>query len=84
MKLSSKTVEDSNDENSFWHKLLLTNTQVSKLLKVFANIYSVNIKLSKTRLHETEKSGGFLDRLLEPLLKPGLPLMKNLLKPLLL
>ena len=27
----------SNDENSFPHKLLLTNTQVSKLRKGFAN-----------------------------------------------
>ena len=28
------------------------------------------------------QSGGFLDRLLGPLLKTGLPLMKNVIKPL--
>ena len=33
-------------------------------------------------MHKIGKSGGFLSRLLGPLLKPGLPLMKNLLKPL--
>ena len=33
-------------------------------------------------MHKTEQSGGFLDWLLEPLLKTGSPLMKNVLKPL--
>ena len=33
-------------------------------------------------MHKTEQSGGFLDWLLGPLLKTGLPLMKNVLKPL--
>ena len=28
------------------------------------------------------QSGGFLDRLLDPSLKPGLPLMKSVIKPL--
>ena len=37
LKLSSNLVGDSNDENNFPHKLLLTNTQVSKLCKAFAN-----------------------------------------------
>ena len=35
LKLSLNVVGDSNDENNFLHKLLLTNTQVSKLRKVF-------------------------------------------------
>ena len=30
-KLLSNVVSDSNDKNNFSHKLLLTNTQVSKL-----------------------------------------------------
>ena len=34
LKLSPNVVGDSNDENNFLHKLLLTNTQVSKLRKV--------------------------------------------------
>ena len=40
------------DENNFPHKLLSTNTQVSRLLKAFANGSSANIKLSKTQLHK--------------------------------
>ena len=82
MKLSPNVVGDSNDENNFLHKLLLTNTQVSKLRKAFANNSSANIKLSKTQLHKIGQSGGFLGRLLGPLLKTGLPLIGNVLKPL--
>ena len=78
---SSNVVGDSNYENSCPHKLLLTNTQVSKLRKAFGNGSSANIKLSKTQLHKIEQSGGFLGRILGPLIKTGLPLMKNV-KPL--
>ena len=46
LKLLSNIVGDSNDENNFPHKLLLT--QVSKLCKAFANGSSANMKLSKT------------------------------------
>ena len=49
--------------------MLLTNAQVSKLRKVFANNSSANVKLSKTKLHKIGKSEGFLGRLLGPLLK---------------
>ena len=80
LKLSSNIAGDSNDENNFRHKLLLTNTQVSRLCKAFPNNSSADIKLSKTQLHKTGQSGGFLGRLFEPLLKTGLPLMKNVLK----
>ena len=73
LKLSSNLVGDSNDENNFLHKLVLTNTQVSKLHKAFANGSSANIKLSKNQLHIKGQSGGFLGRLLGPLLKTGLP-----------
>ena len=74
LKISWNVVSDSNDENDFLHKLLLTNTQVSKLRKAFPNGPSANIKLSKTHLHKIGQSGGFLGRLLGPLLKTGLPL----------
>ena len=46
MKLSSYVVSDSNDENNFPHKLLLTN-EVSRLHKHFANNSSANIESSK-------------------------------------
>ena len=52
LKLSSNVVVNSNDDNNFPHNLLLTNTKVSKLHKVFANNYSANIKLSKTQWHK--------------------------------
>ena len=82
LKISSNVVGDSNDGNNFPHKLLLTNTQVSKLCKAFPNGSSANIKLSETQLHKTEQSERFLGRLLGSLLKTGLPLIGNVLKPL--
>ena len=63
------------------HKLLLTNGQVANLRKVFANYSSTDIKLSKTRLSMMIQSVSFLGRLLGLLLKTGLPLIKNLIKP---
>ena len=83
MKLSSNVAGDSNNDNNFPHKLLLTDTQTSKLRKAFANNSSVNIKLSKTQSHKKGQSGGFLGILLGPLLKTGLHLMKSVLIPLL-
>ena len=50
--------------NNFQHNLSLTNTQVSRLRKAFTNNSSANIKLSKTQLHETGQSEGFLVGLL--------------------
>ena len=82
LKLSSNVIGDSNDENNFLHKFLLTNRQISKLRKTFSNNSWANIKVSKTQLHKIRKLGGFLGRFLRPLLKTGLPLMKNVLKPL--
>ena len=38
LKISSNVVGDSNDENNFPHKLLLTNTQVSKLRKASSKL----------------------------------------------
>ena len=42
----------------------------------------IHIKLSKTQLSKMIQSGGFLGRLLGLLLKAGLPLIKNVIKPL--
>ena len=50
---------DSNDDNKFPHKFLLTNTQVSKIRKVYANHYSANMKLSKTHLHRYDNQENF-------------------------
>ena len=69
MNSSLIVVRDSNEKNNFPYKLPLINTQVLKLCKAFANGPPANIKLSKTQLHKIGQSGGFLGRILEPLLK---------------
>ena len=55
--------------------------QVPRLRKASANSSSANIKLLKTQWHKIVQSDGFLGRLLRPLLKTGLPLIGNVLKP---
>ena len=81
LRLSSNIIGDSDDETNFPHKLLLTNRQVANLRKAFANYLSTDIKLSKTQISKMIQSGGFLGRLLGPLLKAGLPFMKYEIKP---
>ena len=80
LKISSNVVGDSNDQNNFPHKLLLTNTKVLRLRKTFANGLSANINLSKTQLHKIRQSGGFLGRLSGSLLETGLSLIGNVPK----
>ena len=46
-KISSNFVGDSNDENNFPHKLLVTNIRVSRLGKAYANSLSTNINYQK-------------------------------------
>ena len=75
-------IGNSDDNTNFPHELLLTNRKVANLGKAFAKNTSTNIKLSKTQLSKMIQSGGFLGRLLSPLLKTGLPLMKSVIKPL--
>ena len=69
-----------NDKKSFPRKLFLTNRQVANLRKALKNYLSTDIKLSKTQLSMMIQSGGFLGRLLGPLLKRGLLLTKNVVK----
>ena len=61
LNLLSNVVGDSNGENNFPHKLLLTDAQVSRLCKAFANGSSVNIKLSESQRSKMAQSGGFPD-----------------------
>ena len=70
------------NKTNFPHKLLLTNRQVGNIREAFANNLSTDVKLSKTQLSKMIQSRGFLGRLLGPLLKTGLPLIKNVIKPL--
>ena len=61
---------------------MFTNTQDSELCKAFASNSSANINILKTQLHKIGQSGGFLGRLLGSLLKTGLSIIRNVLKPL--
>ena len=55
LKLSSNVVGDSNDENNFLHKLLLTNTLITKLHKVNNKIKSFCLKCRKNPESENQK-----------------------------
>ena len=67
LRLSSNMI--GNNETNCPHELLLTNRQVSSLRKSFANNSWTDIKLSRTHLSKMIQSGGFISRLLSPLLK---------------
>ena len=82
IRLSANMIGDCNDQTNFPHELLLTDRQVYSIRKAFSNNSSVNIKFSKTQLLKMIQSEGFLGRLLGPLLKTGLPLIKNVITPL--
>ena len=82
LRLSPNMIGDSNDEANFPHELLLTDRQVSSIRKAFANNLSADIKFSKTQLLKMIQSGECLGKLLGPLLKTGLPLIKNVITPL--
>ena len=60
LSLSSNLTGNCNDETNFPHKLLLTDTQVSMICKVFANGSSPYIKFSKTQLSKMIQSGKFI------------------------
>ena len=59
LNFSSNAIRNSNDETNCPHKLLLTNTQVSRLREGFANSSAANIKLPKTQLSKIRPSGGY-------------------------
>ena len=64
------------------HELLLTTRHTTKLRNAINNNMSTDIKLSKVQIKKIIQSGGFLGKLLGPLLKTGLPLLKSVVKPL--
>ena len=73
LRLSSNMIGDN--ETNFPHQLLLTNRQVANIRKAFANNSLIDNKLSKNQLSNMIQLGGFLGRLLGPLLKTELPLI---------
>ena len=80
LRLSSNMIGDN--LINFPRKSLLTNRKILNLRKAFANHSSTDIKLWKTQLSKMIESGGVFGRLLDPLLKTGLALIKNVIKPL--
>ena len=68
--------------NNLPHELLLTTRQKTKVRNAFNNNMSTDLKLSKAQINKIIQSRGFLNKLLGPLLKTGLPLIKNVIKPL--
>ena len=82
LRLSPNMIGGSNDETNSPHKLLLTDRQVLSIRKSFTDNSPSNIKFSKTQLSKMIQSGGFLGKLLGPLLKKGSLLIKNVIKPL--
>ena len=68
--------------NDLLRELLLTTRQKTKIRNAFNNNMSTDLKLSKAQINKIIQPGGLLSKLLGPLLKTGLPLIKNVIKPL--
>ena len=65
LNLSSNLIGNSKDGANFPHELLITDTQISKILKAFANGPSANIKFWKSQLSKMIQSKGFVGNFLE-------------------
>ena len=57
LNLASNLIGNSNDESNFPHKLLLNNTEVSKIRKAFANDSSATTKFSTSQLSKIVQLG---------------------------
>ena len=55
--------------NDLPHELLLTTRQKTKIRNAFNNNMPTGLKLSKAQINKIIQSGGFLSKLLGPLLK---------------
>ena len=78
LRISSKMF----DRNDLPRELLLTTRQKTKTRNAFNNNMSTVLKLSKAQINKIIQSGEFLSKILGPLLKTGLPLTKNGIRPL--
>ena len=68
--------------NNLLHELLLTTRQKTKIRNALNNNTSTNIKISNAKIYKITQLGGFLGKSRGALLKTGLPLIKNVIKPL--
>ena len=64
------------------HELLLTTRQITKLRNAIENNMLTDIRLSKAQISKIIQSGGFLGKIIGPLLKTGWSLLKSVIKPL--
>ena len=64
LRFSSNLIGESYDETNFPRNFLVTDREVSKLGKCFANNLSNDIKSSKTQICRIVQSWGFIGRLL--------------------
>ena len=78
LRMNAKMFNGNNLPSEF----LLTRIQTTKLRNAIENSMSTDIKLSKPQTSKIIQSGAFLGKLLDPLLKTRLPLIKNVVKPL--
>ena len=67
LNISSNLIRNSSNETNFPHKLLLTDTQVSKICKAFADSSSTYVKFSKTWLFKMIQSGFNILDLMNPI-----------------
>ena len=67
--------------NNLTHELLLATRQTTKLRNAIENNMLTDMELSKAQISKIIQSREFLGKLLGPLLKTGLPLIKNVIKP---
>ena len=81
LRLSSNMIGNLDDEANFPHKLLLTSRQVANLCKILLTTHQVILNC-QTQLSKIMPLGRFFGRLLGPLLKTGLPVMKSVIQPL--
>ena len=68
--------------NSLPRELLLTIRQTTRLRNAIENNMSTDKKLSKAQISEIIQSGEILGKILGPLLKTGLSLLKSVINPL--
>ena len=63
--------------NNLPHELLLTTRQTTKLRNAIENNLQTDIKLSKAQIFKIIQSGGFVGKIVGPLLKTGLPFLRS-------
>ena len=80
LRLSSNIIGDN--ETNFPHELLLTNRQVASVHKSLQIICQLILSYQKPNYQRWYNQEDFFGRLHGPLLKIGLPLIKNVIKPL--